>query len=102
MLVYTVRIEAPSEAVRGELLAWLEDDHAADVVRAGALDAEVTLLDDGALECRYRFASREAFEAYEAGPAVALREDGRARFGPDRGVRMSRTVGELRVQRSRG
>lgn len=102
MLVYTVRIEAPSEALRREILAWLEDDHAGDVVRAGALDAEVTLLDDGALECRYRFASREAFEAYEAGPAAALRADGRARFGPERGVRMSRTLGELRVQRSRG
>jgi hypothetical protein len=102
MLVYPVRIEAPSEAVRSEVLGWLEDDHAGDVVRAGALGAEITLLDDGVIECRFRFASREAFEAYEAGPAVALREDGRARFGPERGVRMSRTFGELRVHRGRG
>lgn len=100
MFVYTVRIEAPSELVRDELLAWLEDDHAGDVVRAGALDAEIVALDGSlAIECRYRFASRAAFEAYEAGPAEALRSDGRARFGPERGVRMSRSIGELRVRR---
>ncbi|HEY8431318.1 MAG TPA: hypothetical protein VIL20_23220 [Sandaracinaceae bacterium] len=101
MLAYCVRIEVPSETVADELLRWLEDDHAAQVVRAGALDAEVVRLDGSPIvvEARYHFASREAFAAYEAGPAAALRADGLARFGPERGVRMSRSVGEVLVCR---
>jgi hypothetical protein len=103
MLVYTVIAELPDAAVAREFLGWLEDDHLGDVVRAGALDGEAVLRDDpddGAIvECRYRFASRESFAAYEAGPAAALRAEGRARFGPERGIRMRRTIGEVRVRR---
>lgn len=101
MLVYTVRIEVPSEAVADELARWFEDDHAGEVVRAGAIDAEIVRLDGTpvVLEARYHFASREAFAAYEAGPAAGLRADGLARFGPERGVRMSRTIGEVLLRR---
>lgn len=103
MFVYTVTAELPSADIAREFLAWLEDDHLREVVAAGALDGEATLLDgDGhVVECRYRFASREAFAAYEAGPAEALRADGRARFGPERGVKMRRATGEVRVRRER-
>lgn len=95
VLVYTVIIELPSPALTDELLAWLEDDHLGEVVRAGARDAEAVVLDGetATVECRYTFDSREAFAAYEAGPAEVLRADGRARFGPDRGIRMRRTIG---------
>lgn len=101
MLIYTVRIELPTEALADELARWFEDDHAGDVVRAGALDAEVVRLDGPppVLEARYHFASREAFAAYEAGPAARLRAEGLARFGPERGVRMSRSIGEVLVRR---
>ncbi len=100
-LVYSVRIEVPDEAMASELLDWLEHDHASDVVRAGALMAEVVRLDgeQPVIETRYHFASREAFEAYEAGPAVLLRAEGRERFGPERGVKMIRSVGVVRVRR---
>jgi hypothetical protein len=96
VIVYSVRMEAPSHEVFDEIVAWLTDDHAGDVVRAGAIDASVVRLDADplAVEVRYRFASREAFAAYEAGPALVLRAEGRERFGPERGVRMSRTIGE--------
>ena len=101
MFVYTVVAELPSEAMARAFLAWLEDDHLREVVEAGAVDGEAVLLDgDGfVVECRYRFASREAFAAYEAGPAERLRADGRARFGPETGTRMRRTTGEVRVRR---
>lgn len=103
MLVYTVTVELPDAEVAREFLGWLADDHVGDVVRAGALDGEVIQWDDpgGAqrVECRYRFASRDAFAAYEAGPAARLRAEGRERFGPERGVKMSRSIGELRLWR---
>ena len=103
MFVYTVRIELPSEERFEALMRWLDHDHLGDVVRAGALDAEAVVLEeeDGrVVECRYRFASRAAFEAYERGPAEALRAEGRALFGAPTGVRMSRSTGQVRLQRS--
>lgn len=99
MIVYAVRMEAPTRELADEILEWLAHDHVGDVVRAGASDGEVIRIDELTIETRYRFASREAFEAYEAGPAVALRAEGRARFGPERGVRMTRTLGELILRR---
>ncbi|HJL15965.1 MAG TPA: DUF4286 family protein [Sandaracinaceae bacterium LLY-WYZ-13_1] len=103
MLVYTVVAELPSAQVAREFLDWLADDHLREVVDAGALEGEAVLLErDGedaphVVECRYRFADRAAFDAYEAGPAEALRADGRARFA-DR-VRFRRTIGEQRIRR---
>ncbi len=103
MLAYTVRIELPSHAVAGELLRWLEERHIADVVASGALEGDAVLLDGEppGVEARYLFASRDAFARYEAEAAPRLRAEGLALFGPERGVRMSRTVGELRVREPR-
>ena len=103
MFVYEVRIELPDAATRDEVLAWLEDDHLRGVVEAGAESGEATVLDGEAhvVLCRYLFASREAFAAYEAGPAEALRADGRARLSPDRGIRTSRLTGDVRLRRER-
>lgn len=98
MLSYTVRIEVPSRDIAGEVLGWLADHHIADVVAAGALEGQAVLLDgEPVVEARYLFASRESFARYERDAAPALRAEGLARFGPDRGVRMSRSIGELRV-----
>jgi hypothetical protein len=104
VLIYSVRIELPSAAVADELLAWLADCHIADVVAAGALEGEAVRLDaePPVVEARYVFASRDAFARYEAGPSARLRAEGLARFGPDRGVRMSRSVGERRARVPRG
>lgn len=97
--LYSVRSRFTDAAVRAEFVAWLRDGHLADVVRAGALDAELVeheLAPDapaGAIpdvESRYRFASRAAFEAYASGPAVALRAEGLARFPTSRGIVMTR------------
>ncbi len=100
MLIYAVRTELPSRALADEFLDWLQSHHIADVVAAGALVGEAVLLDGEpcVVESRYAFESREAFARYEAEGAPALRAEGLARFGPGRGVRMSRSVGELRVR----
>ncbi|MSR42185.1 MAG: DUF4286 family protein [Phycisphaerales bacterium] len=100
---YFVRIECDSHASRDKFVAWLRDGHYAAVIAAGALTAELIELDlpkdakQGAirpLESRYAFASREAFAAYEAGPAVTLRAEGLAKFPPSCGVRMTRSTGD--------
>lgn len=93
-MVYTVRSEFPDAATRTRYLAWLTGGHAAALVsQGGALRAEVAELDDGTVEARYLFASREAFDAYEAGAAVALRADGAAQFPPSAGIRTTRSHG---------
>ena len=45
MLVYTVTCALPSEEECERYLGWLEDDHLADVVRAGAVSGEAVRLD---------------------------------------------------------
>lgn len=93
--LYSVRSRFTSVATRAEFIGWLAGGHLADVVRAGALDAELVEFEPegdapGDVESRYHFASREAYEAYAAGPAVALRAEGLAKFPPERGITMTR------------
>lgn len=95
MLAYTVRAEFDDAAVREEWIRWLRDGHLAEVRAAGALDAEVVMLDGDptACEARYHFSSREAFAAYERDHAPRLRAAGLAVFPPERGVRYARSIG---------
>jgi hypothetical protein len=93
--LYSVRSTFTNAAVRADFIAWLKGGHLADVVRAGAIDAEIVEFDavDGAIgdvETRYHFASRAAFDAYASGPAVPLRAEGAAKFPPSRGIVMTR------------
>ncbi|MCE2882317.1 MAG: hypothetical protein LW636_08170 [Planctomycetaceae bacterium] len=106
-VLYAVRSTFTDAAVRAEFLAWLEGGHLADVVRAGAIDAEVVELPLGPeapvgaladVETRYHFASAAAFAAYEQGPAVPLRAEGKAKFPPERGIVMSRSVAVSRAR----
>jgi hypothetical protein len=96
MMVYSVRSEFSDPQTRQRYLDWLTGGHAqALITEGGALRAEVALLDDGSVETRYLFASREAFAAYEAGPAVALRADSVAKFPPSDAIRTTRSIGDL-------
>ncbi len=96
MFAYTVRCEFDDPAVAQKWLRWLESEHLADVCAAGALGAEVIRLDGKPVCCevRYRFASREAFAAYERDHAPRLRAEGLKRFPPELGLRYTRTTGE--------
>jgi len=101
---YVVRCIFDAREPMLEFLAWLRDRHVADVCRAGAEDAEIAALDPTdehahAIEIRYRFTSREAFERYEREEAPRLRAEGiaeAARLGlaPGRGIVMKRWTGE--------
>jgi Domain of unknown function (DUF4286) len=97
--LYSVRSTFRDGAVRTEFIAWLRHGHLADVVKAGAIDAELVEFELAAdapansiadVETRYHFASRAAFDKYTAGPAVALRAEGAAKFPPSRGIVMTR------------
>jgi hypothetical protein len=91
VLVYSVRAEFTDPATRERYLDWMRGGHCLAVVReGGAMSGEVTVLEDGTVESRYVFGSRSAYEAYEAGPGVALRADGAIRFPPGSGLRTSR------------
>ena len=93
--LYSVRSTFTNSEVRADFLAWLRGGHLADVVKAGALDAEIVEFDAengtiGDVETRYHFASRAAFDAYANGPAIPLRAEGAAKFPPARGIVMTR------------
>lgn len=93
--LYSVRSTFTNAEVRADFLAWLRGGHLADVVKAGALDAEIVEFDAengtiGDVETRYHFTSRAAFDAYASGPAIPLRAEGAAKVPPARGIVMTR------------
>ncbi len=95
VFAYTVRIDFDDPAVLGDTLAWLRDRHISDVLAAGALSADLVTLDGAlAIEIRYRFASRDAFAAYERDHAPRLRKDG-LDFLAGRAARFTRTTGSI-------
>lgn len=99
MIAYTVTAELPNPEIRRAYLNWLSQGHVDDVLEGGALSGAIVRIDDPAepirVETRYLFAGRDDLEVYLRDYAPALRADGLARFGPETGVRFSRTVGEL-------
>lgn len=96
MFAYTVTAQFDDEAVAQEYVHWLTElKHLQLVVDGGARRAELVRVSPTHLEVRYLFSDEAAFRAYEAGPAVALRADGLARFPATRGVKMSRATGTL-------
>jgi hypothetical protein len=99
---YTVVGDFDDVQVAEEWLGWLAHGHLQAVLAGGALAAEVVRVEPTGsaprrLEVRYRFADRAAFERYERDAAPALRADGLARFPASRGVRLTRSQGEVLV-----
>jgi hypothetical protein len=87
-------------AVAAEWVSWLKDGHFAEVLAGGALEAVLVRLEPTAaaplrFEARYRFADAAAFARYEREHAPKLRAEGLAKFPAARGVRMSRSMGEI-------
>jgi hypothetical protein len=100
VVVYSVRTEFPDRATRERYVDWLRDGGCLAVVRAGgALSAEVTVLETGAVDARFVFGSRADFDAYERGAAVELSGEFARLFPAGSGVRSERCVGvrEVRV-----
>lgn len=106
MLIYTVTCVYGGDdpAAWRAYLAWMTEGHLAAVCAGGASAAWLLLPDPDPnasaapthlARAVYRFASREAFAAYERDAAPGLRAEGLARFGPAAGFRFSREVAEV-------
>jgi len=96
MLAYTVICTFKNEALAQEWLGWMQGEHLAEVIAAGALDAEVVKMDGSPVRCevRYHFESRDAFNRYEREHAARLRGEGLKKFPLDRGLSYVRSVGQ--------
>jgi hypothetical protein len=102
---YAVIATLPSSEIADEYVHWLEDGHVDAVIRAGAHSAMIIRLDrepaanlpDPARQVmtQYVFATRELFDRYVEHDAPTLRAEGLKLFGPERGVRMERRLGEI-------
>lgn len=98
-VAYTVIATFPDIQTASEYIRWLESGHCELVIAGGAESAIIVRIQEPAhpvqVETRYIFASREAFETYLREAAPALRAEGLARFGPERGITMERRVGQV-------
>lgn len=98
-LAYTVRAEHPDRDSAERYLRWLVDGHIQAVLGAGGESGHAVLLDaEGGpptIEVRYVFPSRGDFDRYVAVAAPRLRAEGLALFGPETGVRYTRSLGEI-------
>ena len=93
-MIYSVRIEFDDATLRDEFGVWLRDRHIKDVLAAGAQSAKLVVHDPAtAIDVRYTFESRAAFDAYERDHAPRLRADGLA-FLAGRTARFTRTTEE--------
>ena len=96
-IAYTVSCTFEDPGVADEWIAWLRQEHLADVLGGGATGAEVIRMDGDPLRCevRYRFASRADFDRYERDHAPRLRAEGLERFPLERGLSYERSIGEV-------
>jgi hypothetical protein len=93
---YTVTATLPDPGTLDEYVAWLAGGHVAAVLAAGALGAEIIVLDEGLrVETRYTFPDRASLDHYQAGPAVALRAEGWVKFGSRPGITFERRIGRV-------
>ena len=94
---YTVQATFDELEVAREWIDWLVEGHCADVRKGGAINAQIVRIDGDpiVLEVRYDFPDRATFERYEAEHAPRLREEGLDRFPVERGIRYTRSCGEV-------
>lgn len=102
MIAYSVTCTFQNESLAREWLEWIESEHLGGVIAAGAIDAEVVILDGNPMRCetRYHFASREEFNIYEREHAPRLRNEGLKKFPLTRGMSYVRSMGEVVVTKS--
>lgn len=96
---YMVIATLPDVETEGEYVSWLEDGHVDAVVGHGAHTAMIVRLEPAAgrprVMTQYIFTTRAVFDRYVSEFAPALRAEGLARFGPERGIAFERLVGEI-------
>jgi hypothetical protein len=92
---YTVSCRIEDPLLETRWLGWLEREHIADVIAAGALSAEVVRRDgEGRVyDIHYRFKDSAAYDDYIENHAPRLREEGMKLF--PHGLAYARTSGEI-------
>lgn len=98
-IAYTVIATFPNRDLAKAYIDWLTSGHVQAVLAGGAASGVVVEISDPAdppqVESRYVFPDRDALDRYVREVAPALRADGLQRFGPERGVRMERRIGQI-------
>lgn len=102
-VMYAVTATLPTSRLADEYVHWLCDGHVEQVLRGGAHSAMIVRLEPSPdqpagsyrVMTQYIFPTRAAFDEYLREYAPALRADGLRRFGPERGVAMTRVVGTV-------
>lgn len=97
MISYVVHATFTTPALREEWITWLAEGHLAEIIAAGAEDAEVTMIDGDPprAEARYRFSTRVMLDRYLQHHAPRLRAEGLKRFPDGSGVVLARSTGEV-------
>lgn len=97
---YTVTASMANQEILVEYIAWLKAGHAQALIDAGALSAEVNVIDTEVsesvkAEATYVFPSQESLQAYMDGPALALREDGKTRWIDTGKISFTRRIAKI-------
>ena len=97
---YTVTASMANREILTEYIAWLKAGHAQALIDAGALSAEVSIINteesEGIkTEASYVFPSQESLQAYFDGPAQELREDGKVRWLDTGKISFTRRIAKI-------
>ncbi len=102
MFIYSIRCEfggAPDgdPDLVNRWLDWMRAIHILEVLRSGALSAELIRIDTdhSCFEINYRFESAKTFACYERDHAPRLRNDSLREFPIELGLSYCRTCGEV-------
>ena len=93
--LYTVTCRVEDPMLETKWLGWLEREHVADVIKSGALRAEVVRRDGGGrvYDIHYWFKDAQAHDDYIRNHAPRLREEGMKLF--PYGLAYERASGEI-------
>jgi hypothetical protein len=100
---YLVRATLRDAADLDQYVRWLQGGHVADVMRLGGalrgcivvLERDAAAGEAQAVESVYEFPHRAALDAYLAGPALQLRDEGKHLWMDTGKVTFSRSIGAI-------
>ncbi|MDG2185890.1 MAG: DUF4286 family protein [Mariniblastus sp.] len=103
MFIYSIRCEFGGDGTDGDAdlvnrwLAWMRATHILEVLRSGALSAELIRIDTerSCFVVNYQFESAITFASYERDHAPRLRNDSLREFPSEVGLSYWRTCGEV-------
>ncbi len=92
---YEVEAEAKDTATAADFLSWMRYEHGPDLLTVrGCEQFQAIRFGERTIRCEYLFANQASLDEYLAGPATAMRQKGKDRYGEDR-VKFTRKTGEL-------